>query len=170
MLIKLQTNNLVKLSDFRTFNNIARISLIIYDFLAEYQVIDVGTKKNHLMIAVRSDKPASIDPAIALTKAQSLMALHNGSRVYVRKDEILKIFCDKPALYSARLATLVFGEETLSHSCMPDENNSNYTPLDEETLDSIISQYSYEEKPFPNLFLFYSSPCSSCHSSFQATK
>ena len=71
---------------------------------------------------------------------ESVMALHNGSRVYVNKNEILKIFCDKPALYGARLAALVFGEETLSQSCMPDESNPKYTPLDEETLESIISK------------------------------
>lgn len=91
-----------------------------------------------MAIAVRTDKAS---PAKTAPLPESVMALHSGSRVYVRKDEILKIFCDKPALYSARLATLVFGEEVLSHSCMPDESTPNYTPLDEETLDSIISEH-----------------------------
>lgn len=71
----------------------------------------------------------------------TLMALHNGSKVYVRKEEILKIFCDKPALYSIRLATLIFGEKTLRYSCMPDERDEKYTPLNEEILESIISNY-----------------------------
>lgn len=69
-----------------------------------------------------------------------MMALHIGSRVFVRKDDILRIFCDKPALYSVRLAGLVFGEETLMNSCMPDDRNSKLQPLDEEILESIISE------------------------------
>ena len=71
----------------------------------------------------------------------SLMALHNGSRVYVRKADILKIYCDKPALYSVRLAMLIFGEKTLRYACMPDERIEKFTPLNEEILDSIISNY-----------------------------
>lgn len=88
-------------------------------------------------------------PLNPLKPNESVMALHNGSRVYVRKDEILKIFCDKPALYSARLAALVFGEDTLSQSCMPDELSPKYTPLDEETLDSIISKLEHTELEDP---------------------
>lgn len=94
-----------------------------------------------MTIAVRSGKAGPLVPLNPMTAGDSVMALHNGSNVYVRKDEILKIFCDKPALYSARLAALVFGEDTLSNSCMPEESNPRYTPLDEETLDSIVSKY-----------------------------
>lgn len=71
-----------------------------------------------------------------------MMALYNGSRVFVRRDDILKIFCDKPALYSVRLAELVFGEETLCKSCMPGETVAGRVPLDADTLDSIISKSS----------------------------
>lgn len=72
-----------------------------------------------------------------------MMALHNGSRVFVRRDDILKIFCDKPALYSIRLAGLVFGESTLRKSCMPGETVPDRVPLDAEILDSIISEFQY---------------------------
>lgn len=70
----------------------------------------------------------------------SLIALHSGSKVYVRKADILKIFCDKPALYSIRLADLIFGVKTLTYSCMPDERDGKYPPLNEEILESIISE------------------------------
>lgn len=70
----------------------------------------------------------------------NLMALHIGSRVYVRKEDIVKIFCDKPALYSVRLAEMIFGKNVLMESCMPDERASHMTPLNSEILDSIISE------------------------------
>lgn len=89
-----------------------------------------------MTIAVRSEKAQA-----AMKQNANLMALHNGSRVFVRKDDILKIFCDKPALYSVRLAGMVFGEDTLQRSCMPDETDPKYVPLDEEVLESIISKF-----------------------------
>lgn len=72
----------------------------------------------------------------------NLVALHAGSRVYVRKDDIVKIFCDKPALYSVRLAEMIYGKNVLMESCMPDERAliSQFTPLNSEILDSIISE------------------------------
>lgn len=87
------------------------------------------------MIAIRSEKAQT-----AMKENANMMALHNGSRVYVRKDDILKIFCDKPPLYSVRLTQLVFGQETLQFSCMPDETDPKLTPLNEEILESIISK------------------------------
>jgi hypothetical protein len=70
----------------------------------------------------------------------TMMALHSGSKVYVKKAEILKIFCDKPGLYSGRLASLIFGEKTLRFSCMPEERDEKYNPLNEEILESIMSK------------------------------
>ena len=80
-----------------------------------------------------------------------MMALHTGSRVYVQKEDILKIYCVKPALYSIRLAELVFGVKTMTLSCMPDDDNPNLTPLDDECLDSIISN-TYLMIIFDDLF------------------
>lgn len=69
------------------------------------------------------------------------MALHVGSRVHVKKGDIVKIFTDKPALYSVRLAELIFGEKVLRESCMPEEKDSSpLKPLNSEILDSITSE------------------------------
>ena len=87
------------------------------------------------MIAIRSEKVQAM-----MKQNTNMMALHNGSRVFVRKDDILRIFCDKPPLYSTRLVTLVFGVETLRSSCMPDESDPKFTPLNDEILESIISK------------------------------
>lgn len=67
-----------------------------------------------MTVAVRSEKIQ-----VGEKSNPNMMALHSGSRVFVRKDDILKIFCDKPALYSVRLAELVFGVNTLEISSMP---------------------------------------------------
>lgn len=88
-----------------------------------------------MTFAMRTDKTQE-----AMKANSNMMALHNGSQVFVRKDDILKIFTDRPALYSVRLASLVFGEENLKTSCMPDESNPKLTPLDNEVLDSVISK------------------------------
>lgn len=98
--------------------------------------MNVASKKRRVVIAVPAEKSA---PMIMQDNAE-MMALYNGSRVFVKKDDILKIFCDKPALYSVRLAELVFGDEVLQKSCLPDETNSKLTPLDEEILNAIIGK------------------------------
>lgn len=100
----------------------------------------------------------------------NMMALHTGSRVYVQKEDILKIYCVKPALYSIRLAELVFGVKTMALSCMPDEDDPNLTPLDEECLDSIISKsfVLIFDIIFINQISNFSS--SSCYASIQTTE
>lgn len=100
-----------------------------------------------------------------------MMALHTGSRVYVQKEDILKIYCEKPALYSIRLAELVFGVKTMTLSCMPDDDVPNLTPLDDECLDSIISNSSLViiiVNILINNFPIFSS--STCYASIQTTK
>lgn len=91
--------------------------------------------KNKQIVAARSNKVPS-----GHKNNPDMVALHNSSKVFVRKDDILKIFCDKPALYSVRLAELVYGVSTLRKSCMPGEFAHNRVPLDSDTLDSIISE------------------------------
>lgn len=92
-------------------------------------------KKKQLIYAVRSEKDK-------VKVNSNMMALHVGSQVFVRKDDILKIFCDYPALYSVRLASLVFGDEVMNGACMPDDNDPTLSPLNGEALDSIISKNS----------------------------
>lgn len=71
----------------------------------------------------------------------NMMALHVGSRVHVRRADIVKIFTPKPALYTVRLTELIFGKKVLEHSCMPDERmDENYVPLNEEIYNSILSE------------------------------
>lgn len=126
--------------------------------LAEYQIIDVGTESKQVTIAVCTQ-----DTALG----HNLMPLHNGSHHFVKKDDLLKIFTDKPALYSVRLAGLVFGEDTLRISRMPDENDTKYEPLDGDTLNSIISELIYLQDFLSiNHTFHYSSRCPS----FQAAK
>lgn len=87
----------------------------------------------------------------------NMMALHSGSQVFVRKDDILKIFCDKPALYAVRLAALVFGEETLRNSKMSEDNDPKFAVLDEEILESIISESGiFFSIVFTNMHHFFS--------------
>lgn len=69
-----------------------------------------------------------------------LIALHPGSTVFVRKEDLVNIFTDKPALYTARLTALVFGEDLLRKSKMPEEKSleSSLKILDNDMINSII--------------------------------
>jgi hypothetical protein len=71
----------------------------------------------------------------------NLMALHSGSRVYVQRADIVKIFCPKPALYTVRLTELIFGKKILQQSCLPDERSDEFAPLNEEILNAILSEF-----------------------------
>lgn len=114
-------------------------------YIAEFEVIELSNKnvvlRQHTLTIPSIKSEQRIDT--------NMMALHTGSRVYVQKEDIMKIYCVKPALYSIRLAELVFGFKTMTLSCMPDDDNPNYTPLDDECLDSIISKII---KIFNNIF------------------
>lgn len=105
-------------------------------FSTEYQIVNIGRKKGRVVIAVPADKSAQM----IVQDNSEMMALHSGSRVYVKKDDILRIFCDKPALYCVRLAELVFGDEVLQNARLPDDINSKYEPLDAEILNAIIGK------------------------------
>lgn len=70
---------------------------------------------------------------------ENMIPLHPGSRVYIAKDDILSIFSNKPALYTVRLAELIFGTDALQYSCLPGDIHSDMEPLDEVVLSSIIS-------------------------------
>lgn len=111
------------------------IKSICFFFIAEFEVIELSNKnvllRQHTLTIPTIKSEQKID--------SNMMALHTGSRVYVQKEDIMKIYCVKPALYSIRLAELVFGFKTMTISCMPDDDNPNFTPLDDECLDSIIS-------------------------------
>ncbi|KAG5672372.1 hypothetical protein PVAND_002504 [Polypedilum vanderplanki] len=120
----------------------------------QYEVIGVAATKFPIISstsAVFVDKNDQTN----VKNDPSMMPLHNGSKVYVKKSDILKIFCDKPALYSGRLATLIFGEKKLNYSCMPEERDSKYNPLNEEILESIINNIKGTFYPPPDKNIRY---------------
>lgn len=107
----------------------------------EYEIVNLPKVEPNVHI---------VNDPMELKDHPSLINLHSGSKVYVRKADILKIFCDKPALYSIRLALLIFGEKTLTYSSMPDERDGKYPPLNEEILESIISELTQKMSWNPN--------------------
>lgn len=73
----------------------------------------------------------------------NLIPLHIGSRVYVNKHDILKIFTNKPALYTIRLLEMVFGTEVLKRSCLSDERDeeNKLVPLELDSFESLMSGF-----------------------------
>jgi hypothetical protein len=107
---------------------------------AEYEIISIAEPK-HPIITSTSAVFVEGSDQMHVKGDPSMMALHSGSKVFVKKADILKIFCDKPALYSGRLASLIFGDKTLRQSNMPEERDGKFNPLNEEILESIISKW-----------------------------
>ena len=69
-----------------------------------------------------------------------LIPLHHGSSVYVDKHDILKIFTNKPALYTVRLLEMVFGTDVLKMSCLPgdQDDEEKLNPLERDSFESVI--------------------------------
>lgn len=105
-----------------------------------------------------------------LHKEDEMMALHAGSSVFVKKQDLLSIYTDKPALYAARLTQLVFTDRVLRESRMSEDKNaeSSLKILDADTLDSIICMtiFTHVFFNFSNISHF-PSHYSACHSSLQ---
>jgi hypothetical protein len=99
------------------------------NFFTDYEIVNIGTRKQPVTIAVRKQK-----------KQDEMISLHPGSSVFVSKPDLLNIFTEKSALYTARLTTLVFGENVLKESRMPEDKNADPSlkVLQTEILDSII--------------------------------
>lgn len=74
-----------------------------------------------------------------------MIALHPGSSVFVKKDDLVNIYTDKYPLYTARLTGLVFGDELLQKSRMPEEKiaDSSLQPLNSDMISSIIGEMKY---------------------------
>lgn len=70
-------------------------------------------------------------------KPADMIPLHAGSRVYVSKQELVKIFDPKPALYTFELAKLIFGKDF--HHRRPTQNGDPIQHLDAKKLKSLIS-------------------------------
>lgn len=86
---------------------------------------------------------------MAFKKAKKeMIALHPGSQVFVSKEDLVNIYTDKPALYTARLTGLVFGEKQLQQSKMPEEKltvPSSLETLNSEMINSIIGKERYAQ-------------------------
>lgn len=66
-----------------------------------------------------------------------LIPLHAGSHIKISKTKLLEIYTEHPALYTIRLATIVFGKEKLS--AVSKESQSHAIDLlDQDILNSLI--------------------------------
>lgn len=70
-------------------------------------------------------------------QSREMIPLHPGSRVCVSKTELVKIFNQKPAIYTIELAKLLFKKEL--HQKKPTLNADPIAHLDAERLNSLIS-------------------------------
>ncbi|XP_053667387.1 uncharacterized protein LOC128717110 [Anopheles marshallii] len=67
--------------------------------------------------------------------------LHAGSSVYIATKDLLSIYTSKPAVYTGRLIELMYGVDTLKHSCVDrnEQADTDLTPLDPTILDAVIT-------------------------------
>lgn len=66
-----------------------------------------------------------------------MIPLHAGSSVYVSKNELIKTFDPKPAIYTCKLAMVIFGGNL--HKNKPNLNENPLKHLDQKKLKSLIS-------------------------------
>lgn len=72
-----------------------------------------------------------------------MIPLHVGSLVFVSKKELVRIFDPKPAIYTCKLAVLIFGP-TIHQKF--NENGDPLQHLEPKKLQSLISQYQYSKQ------------------------
>lgn len=77
-----------------------------------------------------------------IQRDSDLIPLHKGCRIKVSKTELLEIYTEHPALYTIRLAGIVFGKETLSAVSKESESNA-IDLLDQNVLNSLISKCAF---------------------------
>lgn len=71
----------------------------------------------------------------------SQVPLHSGSDIYISTKDLVNIYTPKPALYTARLADVIFGRDTLLNACVSrTQNTADLVPLDKNKLQSIIGE------------------------------
>lgn len=69
--------------------------------------------------------------------------LHSGSRVYVPRQKLIKIFSKKPSEYTSRLAELVFGIDLLKKIAKTKNYEDYLDVLDQKKLESVISMFCF---------------------------
>lgn len=87
-----------------------------------------------MFLAATTKKPAAIAPG--------KIPLCAGSRVYVAKSDLMKIFIPNACIYTSRLSDLVFGLETLEKVAKTGTKDC-LRLLNEDLLKSIISKYMW---------------------------
>lgn len=65
--------------------------------------------------------------------------LHKGCNIFINKSQLLEIYTPHPALYTIRLAEIVFGRETLS-TASKDSLDNALDLLDQNVLGSVIGK------------------------------
>lgn len=70
----------------------------------------------------------------------STVPLHTGSTVYVAKNDLIKIYSDKPDVYIKRLADLIFGSDIRT---IPANMKNSLDALDATRLKSFMSKIQY---------------------------
>ena len=110
--------------------------------IAEIEVFTVNNQQI-VLSHQKIEKSEKLRPKLLEDDGSSqLIPLHNGSRVYINKNDILGIFSNKPALYTVRLIELVYGLNVLKRATLPDERENGLSPLESESFDSILSELS----------------------------
>lgn len=86
-----------------------------------------------------------------------MIPLHSGSSVYVAKDELIKAFDMKPAIYACQLAKLIFGKDFLPKKTV--QFGEELSHLDPKKMMALISEFEshfFNSKQIIDLKLFIS--------------
>lgn len=83
-------------------------------------------------------------------ESRNMIALHKGSVYKVPKKDLMTIYSPHPAIYTFRLAELVFGKENLV-SISKDQYDTQINLLDQDKLESFISKLAKDNVSFKNI-------------------
>lgn len=81
-----------------------------------------------------------------VSKSEEQIPLHTGSKVFVSKLDLIRIYTPAPAIYTARLADLLFGTEVLQRTTMYSKYQSSLDVLDPVRVASLISTIYFVRK------------------------
>lgn len=125
------------------FNNLKLQKLaFIFSFYVKifFDVDDNKKYVNHLFIDYDESDQESIQTTSNFDlKSRDMIPLHAGSDVYVPKSDLIRIYTTNPAVYTGRLAELVFGRDSLVNAkVIKGDNKTNILTLDSIKLKSIL--------------------------------
>jgi hypothetical protein len=86
-------------------------------------------------------KPALVFPKkISKNIGAEKIALYNGSDITIMKEDLVKIWTPKPALYAARLTKVIMGEKQLEQAMRQNTGDGILQALDQHKLKAIRSE------------------------------